>query len=188
MSIIIFLILGIVIFIITTGLYSAITTSPFSPSNKEIIETALNLAELKKDEVLYDLGCGNGTVLIIGAKKFQTKTVGYELSFLRYLISKINILINGCQKNAKVYLGDLYQANLNQADVIYLWLTPKAFPRLEEKFNKELKTGSRVIAYSSPLNFWQPDKILNIPSSPNKFFSLIPSADGGQLFLYIKKK
>jgi precorrin-6B methylase 2 len=184
---IIFLLIGFILVIITTGLYASITTAPFVPSNKKIIEEALKLAELKENEVLYDLGCGDGKVLIIGAKKFKAQTIGYELSFLRYLITKANILINGCKNKARVYFQDLYQANLSQVDVIYIWLTPKAFPKLKEKFNKELKIGTRVVAFSSPLNFWQPDKVLNIQPSPNQFLGLILPTDGGCIYLYTKK-
>ena len=184
---IIFLLIGLILVVIATGLYSSITTAPFVPSNKKIIEEALKLAELKEGEVLYDLGCGDGKVLIIGAKKFKAQTIGYELSFLRYLITKANILMNGCKNKAKVYFQDLYQADLSQADAIYIWLTPKAYPKLKEKFNKELKIGTRVVAFSSPLNFWQPDKTLNVQPSPNKFWGLIPSTNGGLLYLYVKK-
>lgn len=178
----------IALLIIANEIYTAFNSAPFLGSPPRIIREALKLADLKENEMLYDLGCGDGRVLIIGVQEFKVKARGYELSFLRYLISKINILRHGFQKRAKVFFKNLYTADLNEADVIYLWLTPKSHIGLKEKFERELKIGSRIVVYSSALPFYEPDKTIEIKPSKKKFFGLSPFwEDSGPLYLYIKK-
>jgi len=135
------------------------------------IKKALEAAGLKPEEKLYDLGCGTGEVLVIGEKYFQASAMGFEYSLPLFILSKINIFASGLKKSA-VRREDIFgpKVDLRDADVVFLFLTPKAFPKLKEKFEKELKPGARVVAYSSPLLFWEPCKIIEAPGASAKIY------------------
>ncbi len=148
--------------------------APFVPTPKKIIRKALKTAHLKKNEKLYDLGCGTGRVLVIGAKEFGAKVTGVEYSIPLFALAKINLLLHKI-KNGKIYRKDFFKENikLNNADVVFLFLTPKAFPKLKGKFERELKPGTRIIAYSSPLLFWEPTETVFTPNPKIKIYLYI---------------
>lgn len=155
---------------------AAIVGAPFLPTPKPTIRKALNLADLKPNEKLYDLGSGTGRTLIIASKEFGAKAIGFEYSIPLFCLSKINLFIHRA-KNSVVYRKDFYEADISDADVVFLFLTPKAFKRIEDKFNKEIKQGARVVTFSSPLLFWKPKKV--IPS--------LEKAKNINIYLYTKE-
>lgn len=130
----------------------------------------MEISSLKPGEEFYDLGSGNGRVLIMAARNFGANVTGFELSFHHYLFSKINIFLHGCSKKAKVFWRNFYNEDLSGADAIFLWLTPRGNKKLEDKFEKELKTGARAMVYSSPLLFWKPEKIVEFPGHALLYF------------------
>ena len=158
-------ILFLLLFFSPSSLKAAFSGAPFLPAPQKTIRRALKLANLKPNENLYDLGSGTGKVLIIAAKEFGAKATGFEYSTPLFILSKINLFLKKI-KNANVRREDFYKADLRSADVIFLFLTPRAFPKLKEKFERELKSGARIVCYSSPLLFWEPEKI--IPSGDPK--------------------
>jgi cyclopropane fatty-acyl-phospholipid synthase-like methyltransferase len=173
-----FIFFGLTIIIISfcTTLYAAIFYAPFAATPKNAIREGLRLAGLKKGEIFYDLGSGNGQSLIIASKEFSARAFGFELSLQHYLISKINIFLHRCSKTVSIFWKDFQKVNIGNADVIFVWLTPKAFPKLQEKMQKELQKDTRIVAYSSLLKFWEPDKI-----------SILPTPSHPKLYLYIVK-
>lgn len=117
------------------------------------------MAELKEGEILYDLGCGDGRFLILGAKEFGAYGVGIEISPLRYLWSKFNVRISSLSGKIKIRFGNFFKAQISDADVIVIFLTARANKRLVPKFKKELKPGTRIVSH-----YWQilemiPEKI-----------------------------
>ncbi len=170
---IIILIVCILVFFLGLEIYTAIIGAPFVSTPKKIIREAFKIAELKHGDKLYDLGCGNGRVLVIASKEFGAQAFGYEFSPLHYLLSKLNIYLNGCLKSAQVFWRNFYKVNIGNADVMFLWLTPKAFKKLDHKFKSELKKGTRIITYSSPLVFWKPKQIYETSNGSKLFYYLV---------------
>lgn len=168
--------LFLVIFFSPSSIKAALIGGPFVPTSKSIIHKALKAVELRQGEKLYDLGCGDGRALVIGAKEFKAKVVGFEYSFPIFCLAKINFFINGI-KDGILYKSDFYDADISDADVIYLYLTPKAFKKLEEKIKQQTKIGARIITFSSSLLFWQPERIIPLEERKNKI----------NLYLYVKK-
>ena len=158
------------IFLISLVVFIA---SPYLGTPKDKIRRALKLASLKPGEHFYDLGSGDGRSLIIAVKEFQAQATGFELWHFLYLWSKISIFLHHCSSRAKVYWKDFYGADISQADVVFCFLTPRAYPHFEEKFARELKEGTRIVTFSSPLKFWKPQQVVTFP-------------DKSKLFLYIK--
>lgn len=158
-----------IIYFAPSSLKAAFTFAPFMPTSKKIIEKALELAQLKPNEFLYDLGSGTGKVLVISEKNFKAKGVGIEYSTPFFIISKINLFLQGV-KQSKVYNKSFLDADLSKADVIFMFLTPKAFRLLENKIKTEVKLGTRIVTFSSPLLSLTPEKIEPAPGTKEKIF------------------
>ena len=123
--------------------------SPWAPwwrTSDNTIRIALKLANVKKGDIVYDLGSGDGKSVIISAKEFGAKGVGVEIDPLRFYISKLLAKIFGVSKNVKFIKKNFYNVNISDADVIFTYLVPKTLAKLKHKFLKELKKGTKVIA------------------------------------------
>jgi len=161
MTIIIFLlVISILLFVLVSNFISSYFGAPYSKSDKGIISKALKRAKLKPGEVFYDLGSGNGEVLLI-AEKFGVKAIGFEISPFYYLWAKWRTYGH---KNVKVRFKNLQRADISKADVVYCYLMPSILRRLVAKFQKELKKTARLISMDFPIkNMHLADK-LKVPN------------------------
>lgn len=129
--------------------------SPWAPwwrtKNKTAV-AAFKLAKLKKGDVVYELGSGEGTALIIAAKEFGATGVGIEIDPIRLYLSKFTVWRKGLSSEIKLVRNDIFKENLNEADVVYVYLVPKTLNRLIPKFKKELKKGTTIISYKYEMN------------------------------------
>lgn len=157
------------VYFFPSSLKAGITFAPFVATPKKIIRKALALAGLKPGETLCDLGSGTGKALTIGEKEFGANGIGFELATPFYFISKINLFL--CRsKKIKIFRENFLKANLQNADVIFLFLTPKAFRLMENKLKAETKSGARVVTFASPLLFWQPSQTAVVPGIKEKIY------------------
>lgn len=172
------IILLYLLFWITCLLYAQAFGAPTAYANNKAVMDCLNLAELKKGEILIDLGCGNAKVLIIGARKFGAKGIGIERSPYCYLKSKINVLLSGQRKNIKVYFGDFkkVEEDIKKADVIYTYLLNSVKRKIESWLFSSISKNARVVS----LAFTFPNH-LPIDSAPTKTFGRSTKAN-----LYMK--
>ena len=149
MSIII--IFGIIALIIllwqVSNLVSVIYGCLYVATDKILIKKALKAANLKKEEIFYDLGCGKGDVLI-EAEKMGVRTIGYEISPYYYILAKIKTIRN---PRIEVRFKNIFQADLSKADIVYCYLIPKFLEKIYPKFKKEMKSKARIISISFPL-------------------------------------
>ncbi|MCX6812988.1 MAG: 50S ribosomal protein L11 methyltransferase [Candidatus Azambacteria bacterium] len=148
--------------------YASLIGAPFLPTPKHIIKEILKEANLKSGEKLYDLGSGTGQVLVIAEKFFGANTVGFELSPIFYLISKLNLFFNNT-RSSQVFLKNFYNQNISDADVVFAYLIPRSMNKLELKFIRELKKGTRIISYAFAIKNWEPKKILKKERMPPVF-------------------
>lgn len=147
------LFLSLFIFIFVSHIFSDIFGSPYVPLRKKSIKDILNLLEIKENVILYDLGSGDGRILISAVENFKIKkAVGYEISPWPYLKSIFLIKIHGLEDKIKILRQNFFKANLAEADFIYLYLFPKLVQNLREKFAKELKSGAKIISISFDIN------------------------------------
>jgi SAM-dependent methyltransferase len=134
---------------------AGLSFAPWVPTWRQDIERALRLVQLKPGEVLYDLGSGDGKVVFIAAQQFGAKAKGVELVWPLWLWSQVRRLWT--KGDTAFILGDLFGANISDADVIYLFGMPKKMTdKLRSKFERELKPGARVVTYSFPISGWTP--------------------------------
>lgn len=139
--------------IIIPTIIALITGAPFVPTPMQAVERILKAADIKPGEKVYDIGCGDGRMVHLAAKKYQANATGLELSPLVYGLAKIRQLI--WRSKAKIKFGDFRYQNLKDADVIVCYLLPGPLAKLQEKLDKELKKGARVVSYAFRIGTWQ---------------------------------
>lgn len=124
--------------------------SPWSPwwrTNRKVARAMCKLAKVNEKDIVYDLGSGDGTALIVAAKEFGAKGIGIEIDPIRYFISKIRVYFNNLSQSVKIYKSNFFYVNISRASVVFVYLVPKALERLLPKLKKELETGTRLISY-----------------------------------------
>ena len=126
----------------------------------------LLLAELKPGETFYDLGAGDGRTVIMAAQEFGANAVGVELreDLAKRALSAIFEL--GLEEKVKILQSDMFEVNLTQADVIFLYLTTSANEKIKPKLESELKLGARVVSHDYEVLGWKPLKIDNFCENP----------------------
>ena len=129
--------------------------SPWAPwwrTNKKVARAICRLAKVNKKDIVYDLGCGDGTALIIGAKEFGARGVGIEIDPLRALISTLMIHIMRVQDKVRIIRKNFYDVNISKASIVFVYLVPRVLQKLRSKFLKELRPGTVIISYRYKIN------------------------------------
>jgi len=151
-------ILAVVIFLFSvTSLYAGFRAALWVPTRRSDIERVSRLTSASPGQKFYDLGCGDGRLLCVMAG-LGLEATGFEISLPLFLAARIRRLFQKDKKRIKILYRDFWRTNLNEADIVYLFLTPQTFPKLEKKFKNELKKGTKVITYVWPFKCWQPIK------------------------------
>lgn len=131
--------------------------SPWSPwwrTNVKVAKAIVQAAKITRDDVIYDLGCGDGTALITAAKLKGASGIGIEIDPSRVVIAKLRILLNRLGGKVTIHRGDLFKTDISSASVVFVYLIPKTLNRLEEKFRKELRPGTRIVSYVYPIPYF----------------------------------
>jgi SAM-dependent methyltransferase len=135
----------------------------YVPTPHDVVEKMLELAAVKKTDVLLDLGCGDGRIVVAAAKKYGCKATGYDIDPVRVAESQENIKKGKVEKLATVLEEDIFTLDLSKANVITLYLLPtlnvKLIPQLEK-----LKPGSRIVSHDFDMRGVKPDKVVNFTS------------------------
>lgn len=128
--------------------------APYVPSPQAVVHKMLEAAQLKPGETLYDLGCGDGRILITAAQKFGAHAVGVELSPVLAREATDQVKKLGLQDQVKVVQGNLLDVDLSPADVVTLYLLTSSNERLKPNLEKSLKPGARVISHDFEMRGW----------------------------------
>ena len=134
--------------------------APYVTTPYEVVHRMLALADVKKTDVLYDLGCGDGRIVIAAARRFGARGVGIDLSPERIREARETARLAGVSRRVEFRQGDLFDADLAQATVVTLYLLPSVNLELRPKLLKELRPGARVVSYSFDMGDWKPDRVL----------------------------
>lgn len=136
------------------------TDAPYVPTKMNKIRDILKLAGVKKGKKFYELGSGDGRV-VLEAAKLDADSIGIEQSLLRvwysqYKAKSLALYLRGV--NIKIFHGDIFNRSYGDGDVIYIYLLPKGVRKLEKKLKSELKTGSTIITQTYHFSNWKPVK------------------------------
>jgi protein-L-isoaspartate O-methyltransferase len=142
---------------------SAKNLAPYYPTPETIVARMLQLAELKSGEKMFDLGSGDGRIVIMAAQRFHADAVGIEIDSKMVKQSLERIRKLGLEKTARIVQGDLLQQNYGSADVITVYLMPEAMDgKVQPLLDRQLRKGARVVAHDFEFRNWTPEKIENI--------------------------
>ena len=136
--------------------WSVIVGAPWIPTPKSKVRTMLELASVGEGDTLYDLGSGDGRIIIMAAKEFGAKAVGIEADPIRYFWSKLMIRRYNLRNQVQVLRGNFFNFDVGEASVVTLYLGVGANNKLREKLAKELKPGSRIVSHFFLLKDWNP--------------------------------
>jgi SAM-dependent methyltransferase len=130
--------------------------APFVPSPEHAVDKMLEVASLKPGETLYDLGCGDGRILIAAAAKYKVKGVGIEISDHLARTALERVKKAGLQSQVKIIHGDFMKTDLSDANVVTLYLATAANDTLRPNLERYLKPLTRVVSYDYPIPGWKP--------------------------------
>lgn len=136
-----------------------VLAAPWVPLWKKDIKRMLELAQVKPGEIVYDLGAGDGRIIIMAAKDFGAKAIGFEVAVLPFLWGYIKIKLLGLGKKAELRYNNFFNQDFGEADVICVFLTPEAMKKLKPKFQKEIKPTCRIVSYAFKIPDWEPAQI-----------------------------
>jgi predicted RNA methylase len=137
--------------------------APYYPTPETIVEKMLQLGGLKAGEKMFDLGSGDGRIVIIAAQKFHADATGIELDKDLCKQSAAKILKLGLEKNAHIVNGDLLKQNYSSADLVTVYLLPDAVNnKVQPLLDRQLKKGARIVAKDFDFRNWTPEKVENI--------------------------
>jgi len=130
--------------------------APFDPTPQEVVERMLALAGVKKGDVVYDLGSGDGRMVITAAKRYGVKAVGFEIDQGLVKLARENIRKDGVEKLVEIRQQDFMTADLSRATVVTLYLSYDGNLALRPRLMSQLKPGARVVSNTFDMGDWQP--------------------------------
>ena len=136
--------------------------APYYPTPEIIVEKMLQLGGLKAGEKVFDLGSGDGRIVVMAAQKFHAEAVGVELDADLWRQSTDKIRKLGLDKNARIVNGDLLKQNYGSADLVTVYLLPGFIDKVQPLLDRQLKKGARVVSHDFEFSNWTPEKSQNI--------------------------
>jgi cyclopropane fatty-acyl-phospholipid synthase-like methyltransferase len=133
------------------------------PSDVAVVMKMLEMAQVKPGDVVYDLGSGDGRIVILAAQKFGARGVGVDLNGELIQQSRENAVKAGVADRVTFIQQDLFLTDLSEATVVTLYLFPDVNRRLMPKLRRELRPGSRVVSHDYDLGDWPPEKTVEVP-------------------------
>jgi SAM-dependent methyltransferase len=131
---------------------------PFVPTPENVVDKMIELAGVKKGDVVYDLGSGDGRIVIAAAKR-GAKAVGFEIDPDLVAESRANIQKAGVQESAEIRNQDILIVDLSGASVVTMYLLPDVNLKLRPNLQKQLKPGSRIVSHAFDMGDWKADKV-----------------------------
>ena len=139
---------------------------PYVPTPQEVVDKMLELAQIKNTDTVYDLGCGDGRMVITAAKKYGAKGIGVDIDPERIKESNDNAKTAGVTDKVKFIQKDLFTMDFADCDVLTMYLLPSVNMKLRPKI-LDLKPGTRIVSHDWDMGDWKPDKTIEV-DAPDK--------------------
>ncbi len=136
--------------------------APYVTTPPKVVEAMLQLAEVDKEDVIYDLGCGDGRIVIAAAKKYGCRAVGVELDPERVKEASENVRKEKLEHLVTIVHGDIFEADVAPATVVTLYLFEEANLKLRPMLRRSLRPGSRIVSHHFNLGDWQPLRRIDV--------------------------
>ncbi len=133
--------------------------APYYPTPMLVVEKMLKLGELKPGEKMFDLGSGDGRIVIVAAKKFKADATGVEFDDVLHRKSSEEIRRQKLDKTARIIFGDLFEQDYSSADLITVYLLPHSNDKVRPMLEKQLRKGTRIISHDFEFSDWKPMKV-----------------------------
>ena len=140
---------------------------PYVPTPQEVVDRMLDLAQVKKGDVVYDLGSGDGRIVVTAAKKYGVKAIGFEIDPQRIKESHENIKKAGVEHLVEIRQQDIRTVDLSPANVLTMYLLPEVNLMIRPNIWKQMKPGSRIVSHDFDMADWKPLKTEYIKDSSN---------------------
>ena len=147
---------------------------PFVPTPEGAVTAMLKLAGVQKDDVVYDLGSGDGRIVIAAARRHGARGVGIDIDPARIADGERNAQGAGVASRVRFVNQDLFDADIREATVVTLYLLPRLNQRLRPKLLAELKPGTRVVSYGFDMGDWAPERVVEVGSSAVYLWTIPP--------------
>jgi SAM-dependent methyltransferase len=135
----------------------------YVPTPHEIVDRMLDVAKVRASDVVYDLGCGDGRMVIAAAKKYGTRGVGVDLDPARIREARANATQAGVERLVTFQVADMFETDISEATVVMLYLLPELNRRLKPKLFAELRPGARVVSHDWDMGKdWPPDQYITL--------------------------
>lgn len=131
------------------------------PTPRPVVNQMLKLARIKNDDLVYDLGCGDGRIVIMAARKYKARAVGFDIDPQRVADSRARVEQAGVQKRVKIKKANIFKLNLGRADVVTLYLLSSLNKRLLPQLRK-LRPGSRIVSHDFAIEGIKPKKVVEM--------------------------
>jgi predicted O-methyltransferase YrrM len=135
---------------------------PYVPTHEKVVAEMLRVANVRKDDVLYDLGSGDGRIVITAARQFGTRGTGIDIDPERVRDAQENARRAGVTDKVKFVHGDIFDARISEATVVTLYLLPAVNMRLRPKLLRELRPGTRIVSHNYDMGDWEPEKTIRV--------------------------
>jgi len=151
--------------------------APFVPTPDSVVEGMLELAKVEKHDRVYDLGSGDGRIVILAAQKYHAEAVGVEIDDDLYAKSSARIAALGLQDRAKILHMNMYKVDLKPATVVTLYLLTSVNERLKPILERDLRSGARVVTHDFKIPGWEPVRTLD---------TMTDSGFSKKIYLYVR--
>ena len=155
---------------------------PYVPTHETVVAEMLKVAKVGKNDVLYDLGSGDGRIPITAAKRFGTRGVGVDIDPARITEARENAKKAGVADKVKFMQQDLFETDIKEATVVTLYLLPDVNLRLRSKLLADLKPGTRVVSHNYDMGDWKPLKTITVkvPEEHTIYYWVVPPRTGSR--------
>jgi SAM-dependent methyltransferase len=135
---------------------------PYVPTSVEAVQAMLKLADVQRTDLVYDLGCGDGRIVIAAARNFGARGVGIDIDPQRIAEAKENARRAGVEERVRFEQGDLFDADFHEATVVTLFLMSTLNQKLRPKLMKDLRPGTRIVSNTFDMGDWTPEKTFTV--------------------------
>lgn len=169
---------GCVIAVALTAQSALAKDVPYVPTPEDVVAEMLQLAQLDKNDVLYDLGSGDGRIVITAAKKYGVRGVGVDIDPERIAEAKENAKEAGVTDRVRFIEGDLFEVDLRDATAVTLYLLSTVNLKLRPKLLTELKPGTPIVSHAFDMDDWEPDQVVDVSGSTVYLWRVPANASG----------